>query len=109
MVYDTYTIMQYIFFSFQYRCLNEEQFNQEITMKILKNAIATILAVTSAAAVSFSASDVQARSLDEVMSSKKLIVGINPTFPPLGLYNAKNEIDGFDVDVASKLAQMLGV
>ncbi len=50
-----------------------------------------------------------ARSLDEVLSSGKLVVGINPTLPPLGTFNDKNEIDGFDADVSRKLAEMLGV
>jgi polar amino acid transport system substrate-binding protein len=50
-----------------------------------------------------------ARSLDEILSSAKLVVGVNPTLPPLGLYNDKNEIDGFDVDVSREIAEMLGV
>ena len=50
-----------------------------------------------------------ARTLDEVLSSGKLTVGINPTLPPLGLFNEKNEIDGFDADVSRKLAEILGV
>lgn len=50
-----------------------------------------------------------ARSLDEVLSSGKLVVGVNPTLPPLGTFNDKNEIDGFDVDVSRKIAEMLGV
>ncbi|MGI9419596.1 MAG: transporter substrate-binding domain-containing protein, partial [Geminicoccaceae bacterium] len=45
-----------------------------------------------------------ARTLDEVLSSGKLVVGINPTLPPLGLFNDKNEIDGFDADVSRKIA-----
>jgi polar amino acid transport system substrate-binding protein len=51
----------------------------------------------------------EARTLDEILSSKKLIVGVNPTLPPLGKYNEKNEIVGFDVDLSKKLADMLGV
>ena len=51
----------------------------------------------------------QARTLDEILSSKKLVVGVNPTLPPLAEFNDKNEIVGFDVDVAKKLADMLGV
>ncbi len=51
----------------------------------------------------------EARTLDEILSSKKLIVGVNPTLPPLGKYNEKNEIVGFDVDLSKKLAEMLGV
>lgn len=50
-----------------------------------------------------------ARTLDQILSSKKLIVGVNPTIPPLGEYNEKNEIVGFDVDLSKKLADMLGV
>ena len=52
---------------------------------------------------------VSARTLDEIVASKKLIVGVNPTLPPLGIFNDKNEIDGFDVDIARKLGELLGV
>lgn len=51
----------------------------------------------------------EAHSLDEILSARKLVVGINPNLPPLGRFNDKNEIEGFDVDVANKLGQMLGV
>jgi polar amino acid transport system substrate-binding protein len=50
-----------------------------------------------------------ARSLDEIMASKKLVVGINPTLPPLGVFNAKNEIDGVDVDIARAIAAKMGL
>ena len=50
-----------------------------------------------------------ARTLDEIMASKKLIVGINPTLPPLGVFNAKNEIDGVDVDIARAIAAKMGL
>ena len=50
-----------------------------------------------------------ARTLAEIVASKKLVVGVNPTLPPLGIFNDKNEIDGFDVDVARKLGELLGV
>lgn len=50
-----------------------------------------------------------ARTLDEVIASKKIVIGVNPTLPPLGIFNDKNEIDGFDVDVANKIGEVLGV
>lgn len=50
-----------------------------------------------------------ARSLDEIMTSKKIVFGIDPNLPPLGTYDAKNDIDGFDVYIARKLAETLGV
>lgn len=50
-----------------------------------------------------------ARSLDEILSSGVLRFGVETDLAPLGSYNDKNEIVGFDVDVANKLASMLGV
>jgi polar amino acid transport system substrate-binding protein len=50
-----------------------------------------------------------ARTLTEILASKKLVVGVNPTLPPLGIYNAKNEIDGVDVDIARAMAEKMGL
>jgi polar amino acid transport system substrate-binding protein len=60
-------------------------------------------------AVSWGYSDATARPLDEIIKSGEIRVGVNPTLPPLGKFNEKNEIIGFDVDVATELAKMLGV
>ncbi|MGS4947923.1 transporter substrate-binding domain-containing protein [Meridianimarinicoccus sp. RP-17] len=51
----------------------------------------------------------QARSLDEILSSGTIRVGVNPTLPPLGLYDEQNRITGFDVDFSQAIADMLGV
>ena len=51
----------------------------------------------------------EARTLDEILSSNKLVGGVNPTLPPLGKYDDKNQIVGFDVDVSQRIAEMLGV
>jgi len=50
-----------------------------------------------------------ARSLDEILSAKVIKVGIETDIPPLGGFNEKNELVGFDVDFAEKIAEMLGV
>ena len=50
-----------------------------------------------------------ARTLAEIIASKKLVVGVNPTLPPLGIFNAKNEIDGVDVDIARAMAAKMGL
>ena len=50
-----------------------------------------------------------ARTLDEILADGTLKVGVNPTLPPLGTFNEQNEIDGFNVDVATRIAEMLGV
>lgn len=51
----------------------------------------------------------QARPLDAIISAGELRVGVNPSFAPAAMFNDKNELVGFDVDLATKLAQMLGV
>ena len=50
-----------------------------------------------------------AHTLDEILSAKKIVVGINPNLPPLGSFDDKNQVVGFDVDIATKLAALLGV
>ena len=67
------------------------------------------LAVAMVAALAVVAGPAEARSLDEIIKSGTLKVGVNPTLPPLGKFNDKNEITGFDVDYATEIAKMLGV
>jgi polar amino acid transport system substrate-binding protein len=55
------------------------------------------------------AAGAEARSLDDIISASELRVGVNPNFPPTAMYDNQNQLVGFDVDVARKLAQMLGV
>jgi len=82
-------------------------------MKRIRNATRRTLLVAGSLAIGSAllglAAPVSARTLDEIVASKKLVVGVNPTLPPLGIFNDKNEIDGFDVDIARKLAELLGV
>ncbi|GAB4283313.1 MAG: ABC transporter substrate-binding protein [Roseovarius sp.] len=75
---------------------------RKIIAKGVFGAVAAILALALTAPA-------QARPLDEVLSSGVIRVGVNPTLPPLGTYNDKNEITGFDVDFATEIANMLGV
>lgn len=75
---------------------------------MIKLLIKTVVSAFAVAAILLPVAS-QARTLDEILASEKLIVGVNPTLPPLGKYNEKNEIVGFDVDLSQKLADMLGV
>ncbi|MBB2927984.1 transporter substrate-binding domain-containing protein [Paraburkholderia silvatlantica] len=68
-----------------------------------------MLAATAAAVALLGPVSAHARTLDEILASKKIVFGINPNLPPLGTYDAKNNIDGFDVSVARKIAEGLGV
>ncbi|MGU3496656.1 transporter substrate-binding domain-containing protein [Xanthobacteraceae bacterium A53D] len=51
----------------------------------------------------------EARTLDEIIKSGTIRVGVNPTLPPLGKFDEKNQIVGFDVDYATEIAKLLGV
>ena len=68
-----------------------------------------LLSICLVAALVVTAGLVQAKSLDEILQAGEIRVGINPTLPPLGVFNDKNEIDGFDKDVAQAIADALGV
>lgn len=42
-------------------------------------------------------------------SKTKFVVGLDDSFPPIGFRNDKNEIVGFDVDLATEVAKRLGL
>lgn len=72
-------------------------------MKLLKPvlgvALVSLLSVGSA-----NAGDV----LDKIMSSKTIKIASDANWPPQSFINDKNEMDGFDIDVAREIAKRLG-
>lgn len=42
-------------------------------------------------------------------TKKKIVVGLDDQFPPMGFRNEKNEIVGFDIDMAKEAAKRMGV
>lgn len=51
----------------------------------------------------------QDNSLQKVKTSKKLVLGLDDTFPPMGFRDAKGDIVGFDIDLAKEVAKRIGV
>jgi polar amino acid transport system substrate-binding protein len=49
------------------------------------------------------------RSLETVLAKKKLVLGLDDSFPPMGFRNENNEIVGYDVDLAKEVARRMGV
>ena len=45
-----------------------------------------------------------ARTLDEIIKSGTIRVGVNPNFPPMSSYGKTNALEGFDIDVARAVA-----
>ncbi|MDR0456014.1 MAG: amino acid ABC transporter substrate-binding protein [Treponema sp.] len=48
-------------------------------------------------------------SLQSIMNRKKLIMGLDDSFPPMGFRNDNNEIVGYDVDLAKEAVKRMGV
>ena len=63
-----------------------------------------------AALIAFAVSTpLQARTLDEIIKSGTIRVGVNPNFPPMSSYGMTNQLEGFDVDIGRAVAEALGV
>jgi polar amino acid transport system substrate-binding protein len=67
------------------------------------------MAAAAIAAATIMPQSVAAKSLDDILKAREIRVGVNPTLPPRALFNDKNEIDGFEPDLARALAEKLGV
>ncbi len=50
-----------------------------------------------------------AQSVDEIISRGKLVVAIDTTTPPYGFLDANLKPTGFDIEVANKMGEALGV
>lgn len=48
-------------------------------------------------------------SLDDIKKKGEFIVGLDDSFPPMGFRDEKNEIVGFDIDMAKEAAKRMGV
>lgn len=66
-------------------------------------------ALGAAGTALLAASAAQGRPLDQVLSTRTLRAGINPTLPPFGTFNDRNEIDGFDLDIAREIARIMQI
>jgi polar amino acid transport system substrate-binding protein len=66
-------------------------------------------AAAAAGAALLVPSQAAARPLEDVLRSQEIRVGVNPTLPPRALYNDRNQIDGFEPELAAAIAQKLGV
>lgn len=51
----------------------------------------------------------EARSLDDIIKSGTIRIGVNPNFPPMSSYGESNEFEGFDIDIGNRIAEALGV
>lgn len=71
----------------------------------MKRLLCVALCITAFSAAVFAADT----SLKEVQDKGKLVLGLDDSFPPMGYRNDKNEIVGYDIDLAKEAAKRLGV
>ena len=57
----------------------------------------------------FTVNDASARPLDDVLESKYIRIFVYENFPPYSYHNEKKKMVGVDVEIAERLAEMLGV
>jgi polar amino acid transport system substrate-binding protein len=73
---------------------------------ILLAAAGTVFAGGSAESSGRDGSD---GSLEKILAKKKLVMGLDDSFPPMGFRDERNEIVGYDVDLAKEVARRMGV
>ncbi|MFC2315224.1 MAG: transporter substrate-binding domain-containing protein, partial [Selenomonas massiliensis] len=69
---------------------------------------AAVFALSAALLTGCGGSEKKVVSTDNAAEMGKIIVGLDDNFPPMGFKNEKNEIVGFDVDLAKEAAKRLG-
>jgi len=72
----------------------------KLTKSLLSVSLIALLSISMAQA---------GEVLDSIMAKKKIMVATDANWPPQSFINDKNEMDGFDVDVAREIAKRMNV
>lgn len=76
----------------------------------MKKLLSVVLAVACVFALaSCSKKSESDNSLKALLDRGEFVLGLDDSFPPLGFRNEKNEIVGYDIDLAKEVASRLGV
>ena len=80
---------------------------------VLASAMLFAVGCGSSDSSSKSASDssvsTEDKSLQKVMDAGKLVLGLDPTFKPMGYTDDSDEIVGFDIDLAKEVTKRMGI
>jgi polar amino acid transport system substrate-binding protein len=79
------------------------------TLRLSRRPLGLLGAAGAVLAAIGAATPAAAQSIDEVLTKKKLQVGILVDLPPFGLATGNNKYEGYDVDVATLMAKYMGV
>ena len=72
-------------------------------------AMAAMMTVLAACGGQQNSGGQASSSLEAIREAGVLRVGVNPNFPPMSAYGRTNQFEGFDVDIANRLGEELGV
>lgn len=77
--------------------------------KIIRLILTAMLVTIVLAGCGTKKEEQKATLLDQIKKSGTMKVGLMGTYPPYNFLNDKNEIDGFDADIAKEVAKRIGV
>ena len=69
----------------------------------------TVLAAAATCGLLLASTAADARSLDDIIQSGTIRIGINPNFPNMSVRNESGEWVGFDIEIGKALAEGIGV
>lgn len=70
---------------------------------------AAVFVICSVLSVGVMALELEDDSLERVLAAGKLVIGIDDAYPPMEFRNERNELVGFDIDLAREIGKRLGV
>ena len=82
---------------------------QHAQASIMKTTSRRRLLLALSAAVALSACTQSANQSSTGGAPSKVVIGLDDNFPPMGFRNEKNELVGFDIDMAREAASRMGV
>ncbi|TDX52449.1 basic amino acid ABC transporter substrate-binding protein [Orenia marismortui] len=77
--------------------------------KITNNLVLTLLSLLMMLLIVGCSNSTQLGTLEKIKEEGKLVVGTEASYRPFEYHNAKDEIVGFDIDIAKALSKELGV
>ena len=86
----------------------------EGAIKVMKKFLVGLLTVALAASMLVGCGKKEEKtktdnSLKDVQSKKELILGLDASFPPMGFTDKKQNIVGFDIDLAKEVTKRMGI
>lgn len=87
----------------------DEMIKDGTAAKISQKWFAEDIMIKDAAPSQTIKADAADKSLEKIKTAKKLVLGLDDNFPPMGFRDEASKIVGFDIDLATEVAKRMGV